>query len=627
MKIAVSSGKGGTGKTFIATNLAFLASDRGGEVTYLDCDVEEPNGHLFLKPEGETGEPMTVRAPVRIDPETCTACGACVTACHYNALALIKNKVLVFGELCHACGVCSLVCPEGAVIEGDKEIGELRHGNSGRVHLHYGLLKAAAGGMSPRLIRALKHYEGEGLTFLDSPPGTACSAVETIKGADLCILVADPTPFALHDLKLSVNMCRQIGQEPAVVVNRAGLDDGELKAYCRGADLEILGEIPDDRNIARAYSVGSIVIQQLPEYRPHFQHLLERALDVGHRARPVRRHLIEPAFRRGGDVKRAQPPAPGGTRPEEVVIISGKGGTGKTSIAACFAQLAPESVVSDCDVDAADLHLVLNPEIREEGDFVGGVAVEITAKTCTGCGRCADVCRFSAIRQTADGRYGVDPSACEGCGGCEIACPVGAVFSQDAVNGRWFVSTTRFGEMSHAILGYAEENSGRLVTLVRDLAMGLAAGNRVEKTGANDGVSNVIIDGSPGTGCPVIASVSGARYAVIVTEPTVSGLHDLLRVLELTRHFRVHAGVIVNKADLNEDMTGRIEDAARNAGAEFLGTVPYDNAFTEAQIERKTLLEYVHNETGNILTSIFKKIMYGVSSPEDRLGAARDVQS
>lgn len=614
MKIAVSSGKGGTGKTFIATNLAFLASDQGEGVTYLDCDVEEPNGHLFLKPESETRERMAVRAPVRIDPEKCTACGKCVTACHYNALALIKNKVLLFDELCHTCGVCSLVCPEGAVIEGDKEIGELRHGRSGEIDFHYGLLKTAAGGMSPRLIHALKRYAGEGLTLLDSPPGTACSAVETIKGADLCVLVADPTPFAVHDLKLSVNTCRQIGQEPAVVVNRAGLDDSELKTYCHRAELEILGEIPDDRRIARAYSVGAVVVQKLPEYRPHFQRLLERVREVGRRARPVRRNLIEPAFRRGGKRERAKAPDLGGGRPEEIVIISGKGGTGKTSIAACFAQLAAESVVSDCDVDAADLHLLLSPEVQEEGDFVGGVAVDIDTEECTRCGRCAEVCRFSAIPQTADGGYVIDQAACEGCGGCEIACPVGAISSEDAVNGKWFVSTTRFGPMSHAILSYAEENSGRLVILVRALAMDLAAKSRVETVDANDGSSNVIIDGSPGTGCPVIASVSGARYAVIVTEPTVSGLHDLLRVLDLTRHFRVPAGVIVNKADLNEEMTKRIEEAAREAEAGFLGTLPYDNAFTEAQFQRKTLLEYINSETGEALKSIFKRVSDHVAS-------------
>ena len=456
MKIAVSSGKGGTGKTFIATNLAAIAAAEGEDVVYLDCDVEEPNGHLFLKPVNEKREGMTVLSPIRIDADKCIACGKCVNACHYNALALIKGKVLLFDELCHACGVCSLVCTEGAVIEGDKEIGELRHGVSGQIGFHYGLLKTAAGGMSPRLIHALKQHAGKGLTLLDSPPGTACATVESVKDADLCVLVADPTPFALHDLKLAVNMCRQIGQEPAVVVNRAGLDDTELQAYCRKAELEILGEIPDDRRIAEVYSVGDIVVEKLPEYRTHFKRLLERIRQVAGQTRRVRKELIEPPFRPGGKVGRAKAPDTEGRRPKEIVVISGKGGTGKTSIAACFAQLAVGSVVSDCDVDAADLHLVLNPDIQEEGDFVGGVAVDIDVEKCTRCGRCAEVCRFNAIRETAEGGYVIDEAACEGCAACEIACPADAISSRDAVNGKWFVSTTRFGPMSHAILGHAE---------------------------------------------------------------------------------------------------------------------------------------------------------------------------
>jgi MinD superfamily P-loop ATPase len=600
MKIAISSGKGGTGKTFIATNLAALAAERGGAVTYLDCDVEAPNGHLFLKPEVAHTERMTVRTPIRFDEERCTACGQCEAACHYNALALIKGKVLFFPELCHACGACVVACPSDAVIEGDTEIGAIKHGKSGGIDFHYGLLKTAAGGMSPRLIHALKGFVGPDITILDSPPGTACSAVETVKGADLCLLVTDPTPFSLHDLKLSVNMCREIGQEPAIIVNRGGLDDRALRKYCEKAQLDIVGEIPDARAIAEVYSVGDLVVEKLPEYRVNFQNVLDAALDLGARQRPAKKELIEPLFHSGGKIARAGKPNPNAQRPHEIVVISGKGGTGKTSITACFAQLAERSVVADCDVDAADLHLLLQPDAVDEGDFVGGISVEIDQEECTGCGKCIGVCRFDAIVRAADGKCRIDQTSCEGCGACQIVCDDMAISSSDAVNGKWFVSETRFGPMTHAVLGIAEENSGRLVTLVRSMATDV---------GTESSLSGpVIMDGSPGTGCPVIASITGARYAVVVTEPTVSGLHDLERILDLTRHFRVEAGVIVNKADLNLDMTGRIRAVAEERGAELLGELPYERRFTEAQIERKTLLEHAECETGDRIRAIWQRI-------------------
>ena len=608
MRIAISSGKGGTGKTFIATNLAQLLAEKGEAVTYIDCDVEEPNGHLFLKPQIEATERMTVRAPLGVDAEKCIACGKCAEACHYNAIAVVKDKVLIFQELCHACGACSIVCPVEAIVEGDKEIGELKHGKSGAIGFHYGLLKTAVGGMSPRLIAALKKHAGPGVTLLDSPPGTACSTVETIKGADVCLLVADPTPFALHDLTLSVNMCRQIGQEPTVVVNRAGLDDTALKAYCARVQLDIVGEIPDDRRIAEVYSVGDMVVEKLPEYRAHFERLLANAVRLAGTERRVKTELIEPLFEPGGKASRAKKPNPTAQRPKEVVVISGKGGTGKTSIAACFAQLASPGLVADCDVDAADLHLVLNPEVREEGDFVGGIRVEIDQERCSRCGRCMAECRFEAIDLLEDGRYVIDPNTCEGCGICTLVCKDDAVITQDDVNGKWFVSDTRFGPMAHAILGFAEENSGRLVTLVRDLACELEP--EVESKG-----SPVVLDGSPGTGCPVIASITGARYAIVVTEPTVSGLHDLERVVALTHHFRVKTGVIVNKCDLNDAMTDRLCAVAQKAGAEILGRIPYETRFTEAQIQRQTLLEYAECEVARLLDGVWRKVCENVAAP------------
>ena len=340
MRIAVSSGKGGTGKTFIATNLAVVAAGRGESVTYLDCDVEAPNGHLFLKPEVERTERIKVPMPAGFDEERCTGCGLCVAACHYNALALVKGRVLLFPELCHACGACVVACPQDAVVEGEREIGTLAHGRSGEIEFHYGLLKTGAGGMSPRLIRAVKRYGGQGISVLDSPPGTACSTVETVSGADLCLLVTDPTPFSVHDLKLSVNMCREIGQEPVVVVNRAGRDASALEDYCKRAELDVVGEIPDMRAIAEVYSEGLLAAEKLEGVRGYFEQILDVSLELAAQRRPAKRELIEAVFQPGGARAQAGSPVRDVGRAAEVVVVSGKGGTGKTSITACFAQLA-----------------------------------------------------------------------------------------------------------------------------------------------------------------------------------------------------------------------------------------------------------------------------------------------
>jgi len=260
LTIAVSSGKGGTGKTFIASNVAAVLSGTllnnnefsDNKIRYLDCDVEEPNGHLFLKPEVYDEEDVMLSSPVGVDENKCIGCGKCAETCNYNAIAVIKEKVLFFNDLCHACGACKIVCPTDAIVEKDKKIGTLKHGKSGEIDFHYALLETAEGGMSPRLIKRVKNLIGEGINILDSPPGTACPVVETVKGVDLCILVTDPTPFGINDLKLAVDMCRELEQEPVVLVNRAEYMDDSLKEYCMDAELEIIGEIPDDRRIAKS---------------------------------------------------------------------------------------------------------------------------------------------------------------------------------------------------------------------------------------------------------------------------------------------------------------------------------------------------------------------------------------
>jgi MinD superfamily P-loop ATPase len=274
---------------------------------------------------------------------------------------------------------------------------------------------------------------------------------------------------------------------------------------------------------------------------------------------------------------------------KEFVVISGKGGTGKTSIVASFAALAEKAVLADCDVDAADLHLVLEPRIVRRSQFSGGSRARIMPGHCTACGKCEEICRFDAIFYDGPGNgrvpktFRVDPIACEGCGICAWFCAESAIEFAPANNGQWFISDTRLGPMVHASLGIAEENSGKLVSLVRTEAKRVAAKRKLDLA---------IIDGSPGIGCPVIASITGADLVLVVTEPTLSGLHDLGRVTQLTKHFGIQTLVCVNKWDLNAELTAEIETDARRIGVEAVGRIRYDRAVTEAQIKKRALVEY-----------------------------------
>jgi MinD superfamily P-loop ATPase len=271
---------------------------------------------------------------------------------------------------------------------------------------------------------------------------------------------------------------------------------------------------------------------------------------------------------------------------QELVVISGKGGTGKTSVAASFAVLADRPVIADCDVDAADLHLVLAPRVKERHEFRGGRQAVIREADCVGCGECLAHCRFGAVRRTTGqggkARFFIDPLSCEGCGVCVRCCPAAAIDFPERLSGEWMVSETRCGPMVHARLGVAAENSGKLVSIVRREARRIAE---------EDGHPFVIIDGPPGIGCPVIASMTGASSVLVVTEPTVSGEHDLERVLALARHFAIPAAVCVNKWDLNGKMTERIEDKARRAGVRVVGRIRYDRAVTLAQMQERAVVE------------------------------------
>lgn len=602
MVITVASGKGGTGKTTFAVNLAYALADRGENVRLLDCDVEEPNGHLFVPPSFTDETTVTVPKPVW-DEGKCTACGKCAEACNYNAIAVVKGKVLVFNELCHSCGVCAQVCPEGAFSEIDAVIGRVQAAPDNKpFYFAHGLLDIGEA-LAPNVVRGVKkHIDPAAINIIDASPGTACPVVEAVEDADAALLVTEPTPFGLNDLKLAVGLTLKMGVPTGIVINRSDGEDRIIADYAERIGLPIAGRIPFKRAYAEAYSDGRMPAAEFADLRDNLLGIYDR-------------------------LATAQPPAPAAEAFElavgepvafepgtadnynEITVISGKGGTGKTTVTAALAQLAEDKVLADNDVDAADLHLLLAPSVREGHDFIGGTKATIDSSQCIGCGRCAEACHFNAINLDGPGNdvvrqtYRIDPLACEGCGLCSRLCPVDAIRSERNVAGRWYVSGTDYGPMVHAKLGIAEENSGRLVAQVRKRA-GELAGELSKDL--------ILGDGPPGTGCPVIASVSGADLIVIVTEPTVSGVHDMERVMQLAGHFGVATAVVINKADLNIGQAQRIAEIAIKHGSSVIGHIPFDRAVNDALMAGKTVLDYGESDAEKAVRVIWKNLQENV---------------
>jgi len=266
---------------------------------------------------------------------------------------------------------------------------------------------------------------------------------------------------------------------------------------------------------------------------------------------------------------------------KEVVVLSGKGGTGKTTIVGSLAALATNKLMVDCDVDAADLYLLLSPTVRKETEFWSGQLAFIDEEKCTRCGLCQDVCRFNAIDD-----FRIDPVSCEGCGFCYNVCPEDAIIMKENLSGHWFISDTRYGTLVHARLGVAQENSGKLVAMVRQEAKRIAG---------EEGLDYIISDGPPGIGCPVISSLSGVDLAVIVTEPTMSGIHDLDRIIGLCHHFTIPVMVCINKYDINEEVARQIERYCLSQGIETTSRIPYDDVATKALVKGLPVVEYTTN--------------------------------
>ena len=279
---------------------------------------------------------------------------------------------------------------------------------------------------------------------------------------------------------------------------------------------------------------------------------------------------------------------------QEIVVLSGKGGTGKTTIVASFAALARDKVLVDCDVDAADLHLLLQPNVKRSEEFWSGKTAFIDKKYCTSCGICEQVCRFDAIRN-----FKVDPISCEGCGFCFHVCPENTIRIENNLSGEWFICDTKYGPLVHARLGIAQENSGTLVALVRQEARKLAQ---------EQGLGYILSDGPPGIGCPVISSLSGANLVLAVTEPTLSGMHDLDRVLGVCQHFSVPALVCVNKYDINEENTSNIEKFCEAMGVEVISKLPFDNVVTEALVKGLPVVEYCEDGITREIENLWKRL-------------------
>ncbi len=285
---------------------------------------------------------------------------------------------------------------------------------------------------------------------------------------------------------------------------------------------------------------------------------------------------------------------------KEIVVISGKGGTGKTSITASLAYLGGKDVVvADCDVDAADMHLLMKPENISSEDFFSSEVAKIDQSKCIKCGKCADVCRFNAI-PIINEQYTINSLNCEGCGYCSHVCPADAITMELQNDGKWFISNTRFqNTLVHAKLGIGSDNSGKLVAKVK---------NEAKKIAKEKNKNYVIIDGSPGVGCPVISSLSGADFVVLVTEPTVSGLHDLKRVFKLVKNFNIKAGCIINKSDLNKKVTADIKNFLKEQNIFYIAALPYDVAFTKSMTVGQTIVEYDKSNLKDIITESWEKI-------------------
>ena len=599
MKIAICSGKGGTGKTTVALSLAWTlgqAEEFKMPVRVLDCDVEEPNCHLFLKADYQQPLPVNAEKP-EFDMNLCIGCGKCANKCRYNAIAVVKGKPLVFNDMCHSCGVCAAVCPRNAIKLNQVAIGDiLIDENHHPFSFGYGRLNIGES-QSPLIIGELQKLSlHDGITIIDGPPGTACSTVKTISGADKVILVTEPSPFGVHDLKLALNLCSELHKPCGIIINRSDENDSIIEDLAKTHQTPVIGRIPFRREYARTCSEGLILTAEYLSLRAEIISSFSRLL---HDAKVPTRHeetkpLSESPF--------PTPPKDNNNKNnyQEITILSGKGGTGKTTTTAAFVALAKNRIFADCDVDAANLKLLLNGRVLHTNTLNLGIQAVIDPFKCSKCGHCEEACRFDAISQDpATGRYQVSDLHCEGCGMCIEICPCHAINEYKAETGKLMLSESEKGKLVHADLSTAAENSGKLVSMVRDLAFAIAEQQNNEW---------LISDGPPGTACPAIASVTGTDRVILVAEPSVAALHDLERACKLVRHFGLTPEIIINKADINSNVARKIYELAASSGYTVIGEIPFDESVKEAIKAGVPITDFNNGPASQALSNIWNKI-------------------
>lgn len=582
--IVIASGKGGTGKTTVAVNLAYYLSIHEKEkVRLLDCDVEAPNDNLFLNATFDESKEVKIPRPVWIE-DKCKSCGECVSVCNYNAIAKVKNKILIFNELCHSCGACMHLCSNQALKKQEIAIGKIELANNHTSFAFgHGILKIGES-LAPIVIKHLKkHMDKDAINLIDASPGTTCPVVKSMEGMDYCLLVTEPTPFGLNDLTLAAALAAKLNLPTGIIINRSQGEDAIIEDFAKNHQIPIVGKIPFNKQYAVSYSSGKILIEIFPELKDIFSKIYlnikkEQKIPIIHEKRDHDIGEDESSFFE--DTKTSN------SNYKEMVVISGKGGTGKTTITAALSELMENKVLADNDVDASNLHLLCRPEILFSKDFIGGKVYSIDQEKCCSCGLCASSCQFEAIKYNTNNkpsRYIIDEISCEGCGFCFHLCNADAISEKPAISGKWYISKTSNGYLSHAKLGIGEENSGKLVSFVRDNAAKLA-----RKYNA----SNILNDGPPGTGCPVISAITGVNLALVVTEPTLSGIHDMKRALDLAKHFNVPALIVVNKFDLNITMTEKIENIAKEYKSKVIGKIPFDKNVHDALMKGETIITY-----------------------------------